>query len=36
MTPLRIEKLQRSHAVEEFDCGREALNRFEFDAASAA
>jgi GNAT superfamily N-acetyltransferase len=28
MTPLRIEKLQRSHAVEEFDCGREALNRF--------
>lgn len=28
MTPLRIEKLQRSHAVDEFDCGREALNRF--------
>ena len=26
--PLRIEKLQRSHAVESFDCGREALNRF--------
>lgn len=28
MTSLRIEKLQRSHAVEEFDCGKEALNRF--------
>jgi len=28
VTPLRIEKLQRSHAVDEFDCGREALNRF--------
>ena len=28
MTALRIEKLQRSHAVESFDCGREALNRF--------
>lgn len=28
MTPLRIEKLQRSHAVDAFDCGREALNRF--------
>src|SRR5271165_4781158 len=28
MTPLRIEKLQRSHNVDEFDCGREALNRF--------
>ena len=28
MTPLRIEKLQRCHAVDEFDCGREALNRF--------
>ncbi len=28
MTPLRIEKLQRSHLVDEFDCGREALNRF--------
>ncbi len=26
--PLRIEKLQRGHAVEAFDCGREALNRF--------
>lgn len=25
---LRIEKLQRGHAVESFDCGREALNRF--------
>ncbi len=28
MTPLRIEKLQRSHAIDEFDCGSEALNRF--------
>ena len=28
MTPLRIEKLQRGHAVDPFDCGREALNRF--------
>ncbi len=28
MTPLRIEKLHRSHPVDEFDCGREALNRF--------
>jgi GNAT superfamily N-acetyltransferase len=26
--PLRIEKLNRSHAVEAFDCSREALNRF--------
>jgi GNAT superfamily N-acetyltransferase len=26
--PLRIEKLQRSHTVESFDCGREPLNRF--------
>lgn len=25
---LRIGKLQRSHGVESFDCGREALNRF--------
>jgi GNAT superfamily N-acetyltransferase len=25
---LRIEKLQRAHAVELFDCGSEALNRF--------
>lgn len=25
---LRIEKLQRGHAVESFDCGRETLNRF--------
>jgi GNAT superfamily N-acetyltransferase len=25
---LRIEKLQRRHKVDEFDCGREALNRF--------
>jgi GNAT superfamily N-acetyltransferase len=28
VTALRIEKLQRSHPVEGFDCGREALNRF--------
>jgi GNAT superfamily N-acetyltransferase len=28
VTPLRIEKLQHSHQVDEFDCGREALNRF--------
>jgi GNAT superfamily N-acetyltransferase len=29
MTPaFRIEKLSRSHAVESFDCGRDALNRF--------
>ena len=26
--PLRIEKLQRHHLLESFDCGREALNRF--------
>ena len=26
--PLRIEKLQRTHTVEGFDCGQEALNRF--------
>lgn len=25
---LRIEKLRRSHGVEGFDCGKEALNRF--------
>lgn len=25
---LRIEKLDRSHPVDSFDCGREALNRF--------
>jgi GNAT superfamily N-acetyltransferase len=25
---LRVEKLHRAHAVESFDCGREALNRF--------
>jgi len=25
---LRIEKLQRSHAIDSFDCGREPLNRF--------
>jgi GNAT superfamily N-acetyltransferase len=28
MSDFRIEKLHRSHDVEEFDCGREALNRF--------
>lgn len=28
MVPLRIEKLNRKHEVETFDCGREALNRF--------
>lgn len=28
MPTLRIEKLRRGHAVEAFDCGREALNRF--------
>lgn len=28
MTEVRLEKLQRGHAVDAFDCGREALNRF--------
>lgn len=28
MTGFRIEKLNRRHAVEKFDCGEEALNRF--------
>ena len=28
MVRLRIEKLQSSHSVDEFDCGQEALNRF--------
>lgn len=28
MATLRIEKLQRGHSVDTFDCGREALNRF--------
>lgn len=28
MTSPRIEKLERSHAIDAFDCGREALNRF--------
>jgi len=28
VTSRRIEKLERGHAVEAFDCGREALNRF--------
>jgi len=28
VTPLAIEKLQRHHAIDAFDCGREALNRF--------
>jgi predicted N-acetyltransferase YhbS len=30
VVPLRIEKLNRKHEVETFDCGREALNRFLF------
>jgi hypothetical protein len=28
VTAFRIEKLARSHAVEAFDCGEPALNRF--------
>lgn len=28
MTILRIEKLTRQHAVDKFDCGQDALNRF--------
>lgn len=28
MTALHIEKLTRQHAVEEFDCGQDVLNRF--------
>ena len=28
MASPRIEKLERSHAIDAFDCGREALNRF--------
>lgn len=28
MDSLRIEKLERKHSVETFDCGREPLNRF--------
>ena len=28
MATLRIEKLQRDHNLDPFDCGREALNRF--------
>src|SRR6202044_3483815 len=28
MSSLRIEKLQRNHAIDAFDCGREALNLF--------
>ena len=28
MTELKIEKLARTHAVDAFDCGQEALNRF--------
>lgn len=28
MIPLRIEKLQRTHGIDGFDCGQEALNRF--------
>ncbi|MEJ7605308.1 MAG: hypothetical protein WKF37_03355 [Bryobacteraceae bacterium] len=26
--PHRVEKLQRTHPIESFDCGQEALNRF--------
>jgi GNAT superfamily N-acetyltransferase len=26
--PLRVEKLQRDHKIDTFDCGQEALNRF--------
>jgi GNAT superfamily N-acetyltransferase len=28
MSSLRIEKLQRNHAIDAFDCGREAINLF--------
>jgi GNAT superfamily N-acetyltransferase len=28
VTPVRIEKLQRNHPIDDFDCGREALDRF--------
>jgi GNAT superfamily N-acetyltransferase len=28
VTTLRIEALKRTHDIDEFDCGREALNRF--------
>jgi len=28
MTDFRVEKLARHHAVDDFDCGQEALNRF--------
>jgi GNAT superfamily N-acetyltransferase len=28
VTPLRIEKLARTHLIEQFDCGIEPLNRF--------
>lgn len=28
MTGFRVEKLHRRHAVEAFDCGQDALNRF--------
>jgi GNAT superfamily N-acetyltransferase len=28
MTPFKIEKLQRGHKIDDFDCGQEALNRF--------
>jgi GNAT superfamily N-acetyltransferase len=28
VTPLKIEKLQRNHKLDHFDCGQEALNRF--------
>jgi len=28
VAPFRIEKLQRGHAIDTFDCGREPLNRY--------
>jgi GNAT superfamily N-acetyltransferase len=28
VTPLRIERLERAHPIDGFDCGEEALNRF--------
>jgi GNAT superfamily N-acetyltransferase len=28
VNPLQVAKLQRDHKIDEFDCGREALNRF--------
>lgn len=28
MTRLQIQKLQRAHLIDDFDCGQEPLNRF--------